>query len=79
MLTKEICLAYPTFADFDGFKVSSINHGTTFKGNTDFDMCCTIKSYLTNRWYLCFHGHQSRNQNATSVMRYFYFDTLVDH
>ena len=38
-----------------------------------------LKTYLTKRWYLCFHRHRPRNQNATAVMRYFYFDTLVDH
>ena len=36
-------------------------------------------TYLTKRWHLCFHRHRPTNQNATAVIGYLYFDTLVEH
>ena len=38
-----------------------------------------LKTFLIKRWYLCFHRHRPRNQNATAVMQHFYFNTSVDH
>ena len=49
------------------------------KGTLILVSATLLKTYLTKRWYLCFHRHRPKSQNTTTVMQYFYIDTLIDH